>query len=441
MAIAQVADLGAASNKVAGSSLSMSPASTVPVGAVVVLWSAFDNIGGGYGQITDSKGNRWMGFGFLAHGSVGAGFMAVCRVKTQIETTDTITHTWSHALNVAKAISCQQFSVDGAMRWCVIHDCAHLTNLAADPGAIAVTCPRSQEWLMLHLLQAEAPSTDAYTWDTDYTQITAAGTTGGLADSNMTVLGGYRIASLGSDTVDVTSDTANRDYNQTLTALEEVPYYSGFPTTPIIDTFNRADENPVDGGIWSTGSCVPANAQKLKIVSNVVAETGGAGVKGGQFVLATVVGPNSEVYATMTTRPTDNNGSLAVGMFYDCGNTSTLSGLCGDWTRITSGDLDSLILDRTGFNGGAASSEQFRVFLDTAAGNKLGVQARSAVAHWWVDVGSGWEWVAATESGIPIATAKLGLTLRGTVVRGDDFGGGDIPGANVHLLPLLHVGT
>lgn len=438
MAITPVADLGAASNKVAGSSLSMSPASTVPVGAVVVLWSAFDNIGGGYGQITDSKGNRWTGFGFLAHGSVGAGFMAVTRVTTQIETTDTITHTWSHALNVAKAISCQQFAIDGAMRWCVIHNCGHVTSLGADPGAISVNCPRTQEWLMLHLLQAEAPSTDAYTWDADYTQITPAGTTGGAADTNMTVLGGYRIASLATDTVDVTSDTANRDYNQTLTAIEEVPYYPGFPTTPLIDTFTRANESPLDGGVWSTGACVPSTGNKLQLVSNVAAAIG---TGGGQFVLATLAGPNSEVYATMPTAPTDNGGSLSLGMFYDCGQNSTLSGICAEWRNLTSGDLDSILLDTASFNGGAAGSEQFRVFLDPANGRKLGLQTRGPVDYWWVDVGSGWEWVAATESGIPVQTAKAGLTLKGTIVRADDYGGGDIPGANVHLLPILGVGA
>lgn len=74
--------------------------------------------------------------------------------------------------------------------------------------------------LFLHVLGAEGANTDAYTWDADYTQFDGNGTTGAGAASNIHVRGGFRIANLATDTVDVTSTTGDRDYAQVMAILK-----------------------------------------------------------------------------------------------------------------------------------------------------------------------------------------------------------------------------
>lgn len=97
-----------------------------------------------------------------------------------------------------------------------------LANDGADPGAITLGSLPSRAYLWVWALAGEGPNTDAYTFDADYTTITGAGTTGGGAASNMHVRMGYRLFTGTTDTVDVTSTTADRDYAQALAALYEV---------------------------------------------------------------------------------------------------------------------------------------------------------------------------------------------------------------------------
>lgn len=407
----------------------------------MVVWSSFDALGSGFGRVTDSKGNTYTLIGNLAHGSVGAGLIAISQLDTQLETTDTITHTWTSGSNVAKGISAWEYSLGAGKRWAQISFTSFAT-LAADPGAITLGSLPSREWLMLHLLAAEAPSTDAYTWDADYTQIVAAGTTGGVADTNMTTLGGFRIATLTTDTVDVTSTTADRDYIQVLVAIEETTPYGSFPLTPIVDDFNRANEDPMDDGQWSTATCIPGGGRKLRVVSNqsAISAIGGGGGPSGQWQLSQVAGPNSEVYVTMAVGPSVNLDALGVLIGVNCGNDSTLSGRQAYWQKNTT-EGDYIYFARAGFGGGP--SADLRCWLVPAAGSKLGLQIKGDFLHLWVDTGSGWVWRACKDFQGETLTALPGLQMVGSVIRAEDFGCGDIPPEvpDLHLLPLLHVGT
>ena len=102
---------------------------------------------------------------------------------------------------------------------------ASLATAGADPGAITLGSLSSSEYLWIWGLAAEGPDTDAYTLDADYTTMLngagARGTTGGGAASNMHVRGASRIFTGTTDTVDVTSTTADRDYAQVLIAFKE----------------------------------------------------------------------------------------------------------------------------------------------------------------------------------------------------------------------------
>jgi hypothetical protein len=68
-----------------------------------------------------------------------------------------------------------------------------------------------------------------------------------------------------------------------------------FPTTPILDTGTRADENPLsDGGSWSTGVMVTGNTSVFRLVGNNFATIDT--IEDSQYWSAATFGPDSEVY-------------------------------------------------------------------------------------------------------------------------------------------------
>ncbi len=72
-----------------------------------------------------------------------------------------------------------------------------------------------------------------------------------------------------------------------------------FPTTGLLDQFNRADENPLANGNW-TGPFV-TTAQQMKIVTNVAALAATSFNLNGSIWNTSTFGPNSECYFTLTT--------------------------------------------------------------------------------------------------------------------------------------------
>jgi len=437
----------------------MSPTSTVVVGNLLVVWVAWDsahnpaapqgNLNGRL-AIADSKNNIWSTLACDTDGGTNIYSMAglfVTRVRTEILTTDTITFTHQTSL-VAKGMSAHEFSMDSTMRWATTDNGpVVVTSRAIDPPAITIGGLDSQAYLFLHTLGAEGPNTDTYTWDADYTQIAQAGTSGGVDDTNITVNGGYRVATLTTDTVDVTSLTADRDYTQVYVALCEVPYEAGFPSAPVLDAFNRADENPLDNLTWNTGTCTPSfnNTRKLRIVSQVVASSDGVN-GGGQWWLANIPTNNAEVFCSMPTAPTTFNLGFSIVLHGSgCGPLATRNGYEAGW-RKREDPSQAVVADNIllGGAGNVSNVEPFvRIWRPITAGNKLGIQRRTKVNNCWIDEGSGWEWAGAIyfNTGSQVfSSGLLGLQAYDPVTRLDNFGGGSSPPLS-HLLPILHVGA
>lgn len=434
MAFASVGSIGSNSAKALGTTLSITLGAAVPAGDLIVVWVCWDTGSTIWPVPTDSKGNLYTMGGWVAHGSVNATSLYYCRVQTALASGDTITMTGSNL--TAKAMSAERFTCDASKRIARNQESATLTTLAADPGAISVGSMTSQEYLMLHALGAEAPSTDAYTWDADYTQIAAAGTTGGAADTNITILGGYRIATLTGDNVDVTSDTANRDYNQILIALCEVPAYTGFPHTPILDDFNRANEAILDGGIWVASGCTGGpGGNFLSLTSLRAVSTSG---NRGSWILNAALTANEEAYVTMATAPAASGQAVEVQIDgTGCGNDSTRGVISAIYRFAASGTVPSW----PGFGLTNGSLTHCWVSRTPVNGDKVGIEQRGAVSYGWLDRGSGWECVCAAYLNGVSAGRKLGLSMYGgSAPKALNFGGGDIP-SNLHLLPILGVGA
>jgi len=450
VSFASVGTLGTGSTKAAGRTVAMTVGAAVPVGDLVVVWVAWDAHGPAGGSTSgngtpregcsDSKGNIYTQLGGHEDSSTANPAFAVfvSQLRVALAIGDTITAANSSAVPVAKGITAWQFTCGG--RW------AHndrgtnrVTTLGADPASISYPgALDSQEYLNIHCLAAKGPSTDAYTWDTDYTQVGTAGTTGGVDTSNCTVTGGFRIATLTGDTVDVTSDTADRNYLQGLYALCEVTLPT-FPLTPVLDTFNRADENPLDNGTWDASACCALTTTHCRLVSNQAAGVGGS------WWGTSLAAGDGEVYCTVPVK-SGTAGVEGPGLALNasgCSQTSTRTGYGCEWETAATSDRDQINVGQLGNATGIAGGLVLYVFIPAVNGDKIGLCKVNQTMHTFVDVGSGWEPACAIYwQQFSLNSGEIGLTSGETNARMDDFGGGTRPAiVTNHLLPILGVGA
>lgn len=441
MAITSIGSLCSGSNKSSGTTqLSLTPGRNVAAGRLLVAYIAWDSVfsvfqpndGEFSVYVTDSADNHWCNIGagtdqqaFFNSGAIV--ILAATQLRNALTTSDTITaNGFFLGTLIAKAMSIEEFDLGTGMRWCRsgVEWSTVITN-NADPGSVTHTPNRTREWLYVHALGNEGPSTDSFTWDADYTEITSAGTTGGGDDSNITILGGYRITTLSSDTVDVTNDTSStRDCTQTMCAITAIEPTPDFPTTPILDDFNRANEFPMDGGLWNTTDTAFGSAQ-LTLDSNQA--RGGGGSFFDQFMEACV-----EVYATFS----DVSGWA--NLHVHAGGNASLANMVGEgsaaWEVSIFGNtgLDAIVFSNSSGNQGAPVSGSLWAFILAVDGHKWGIQrtldpqfSTDYVNHLWVDVGSGWEEVAALYHVAPTFNdGNLALGILDSGGRVDDFGGG-----------------
>lgn len=279
MAITHIGNIGTAQNKSSSSTITITTTADAFAGDLIIVWSAWDNNNAATTEGPNSNryagsdsvgGNTWRcvaGGESSGANARSAGGLTMCVLTNNLPSGSTITITYATA-RTAKAATAERFTIDGT-HVTIFPQKEIVLNNAADPGDITIARLDplvSREIMLVHLLSAEGPDTDTYTWDSDYTQITGTGTTGDTADTNQQIRGGFRIATgLTTDTVSITSDTADRDYCQLLVCLvessgdlvlPEVADSVGFQhlglvgwsdATPPVDSAS----NPLSGTTWT----------------------------------------------------------------------------------------------------------------------------------------------------------------------------------------------
>ncbi len=481
MAFVALGNRGTASSKTAAavaggsqSSLSMSPNQEIPRDRLVVVFAAQDSyspVGGNEGSPSftaacyDTAGNVYT---TIAGGTDGqSNIYSQCqvyisRIRFPITVSDTITvyaKVQTFGQTAPRAMSVEEFSLDGDKVMALVDQQDYkVTNRAADPGAVNITGLQSgREYLFLHALAAEGPNTDAYTWDSDYTQISGDGTTGGADDSNIHLRGGYRIATRTSDTIDVTSTTADRDYTQEAHVLTEIPLVpnTSFPTnTTILDDFNRADEDPVNGGLWDTGSCSPrvsaGSTRHCRITSNQLrASSATANVGGSWYIDPTGtwgqmhVCEGFDLFATIAVSQAFMLTMRGIG----CAESTNTNGLSMQYIGPpTSGEILAahLVFGSMSNNGSSIDNPRGRSWQTLPNGSRVGMSvvrvndspSSEQYIYYWLDTndGNGFRLIHAVHargnlSGSNGATAiKVGVAINNSVTRIDDIGGGPTSG-------------
>lgn len=251
MAFTHVASLGTGTTTGAASiQVTVGGAINVPVEDVVVVMVAWDNGGTTDAEttqlsVTDSQGNTYTRAVELTNGqgSLNAGVTSgifFSKITTALVIAiDSIT---VNSTNNAKgAVTINQFtgfagddaSVGGKQ-----------TNFddsgtAGNPNAMTLNVANA-DWVWLHVLGSEGPDGDVYTYSTNYTNVVATGTTGGVAAGNISVRGEWRILTAASGTVDMGPPASTRDLAQGYVSL-------GFPA---------AAAGPPAGGLLLLGAGV-----------------------------------------------------------------------------------------------------------------------------------------------------------------------------------------
>lgn len=454
---ASVGSLGSANEYDFGkNTLELSPSSDVDAGDLVVVWATWTShyfFGPNGEQIaelscTDDAGNLYLQ---LASSYVNEAYVAlfVSQLRNDLLTTNTIT--LKHFGPGAKAASLEQFTLTPGKRWGFDLEKSVFTGIAvADPQSLTISGLESaREYLLLHCLGAQGPNTDAYTWDSDYTQIAGDGTSTGAPSGggppsleDVHVRGGFRIVTgITSDTVDVTSTGTDRDNDQCLVALTPLEVdedFPDFPNTPILDDFNRANEDPLDAGIWQTTGDQPGfGTAKNRVVSNRAAMSSTGTGSGSQYLL-------EQFDTDEDAGEYENYGTLAVAhdlvLYFGGGSGQSVTvGATGVAYRDTgqrafnaaSVAMGLVYIGDDGFTGEAPGGLGGLVWGPAADGTKIGIQQLTIdtwTQHLWIDDGGGWEWVCgvlrSTLSAF-INEGQFGIGMEGnTATRLDDLGGG-----------------
>jgi hypothetical protein len=223
-----IADRGTAQNKTSGNTLTLTPTATLAAGRVAVVRASSDNDSSATGDgessrhtVSDSAGNSWTKIREHTFGGGGAGAgvthsLWYSVLGTQLTTSSTVTLTLGSAVT-AKAMALSEFSVAEGL---TVSLTAQNGNQGTGTNNVTVSLSSltEQEYLFLGSVGTEGPNGDTFTQDSDYQSLASIGTTGGGGATNVSLRGGYRIATLTGDTYNPTLGTS-RDWVAILGAL------------------------------------------------------------------------------------------------------------------------------------------------------------------------------------------------------------------------------
>jgi len=205
-----------------------------------------------------------------------------------------------------------------------------------------------------------------------------------------------------------------------------------FPTTAVLDSFDRADEGPPPSASW-TSTGIATAAPHLAVISNLVRSNGSAhdGVYGTSF------GPNCEVYVTVTTWAANTRTVRIYTRLAEEGNT-TVDGYQASFQRddTSTGGFISLhrVDNNTATQLGATVTDTGGVY---AGGEKCGLASTGDTHEVWFNRGSWVSQMSRTDAAYAGA-GHLGLRFGFTDMRGDDFGGGGVEVAAQVPITVLH---
>ncbi len=185
-----------------------------------------------------------------------------------------------------------------------------------------------------------------------------------------------------------------------------------FPTTPILDDFNRGT------GLGANWTQSPIAANPLAISSNQAASS--LNDYGTDYWNPTQFSGDVEGYFTIPTISTNNNDETTIDIMTD--TSANVDGYQFDLLTQTAGTdhLDLYRMDNGVFTQLGSSGLQ-----EVSAGDAIGGARISGFVQFWYKAAAG-AWAMSFQQADSTYTgpANIGITIRRSVTRVDDFGGG-----------------
>lgn len=180
-------------------------------------------------------------------------------------------------------------------------------------------------------------------------------------------------------------------------------FAAAFPSTPVLDTFNRSDEGPPPSANWTDG------AEGMQVLSNQIAVIADA-TANASFWTAAAFGPDVEGYIT-------SNANPVTVLFVDVGVNGYAVSLDFSGNEATVLRFDA-----------AVPTTLLTVAVTLGAGDAIGLRRLGSIVELWHKPAAG-SWTClggAYDITYPSLTGNIGLLATDAAWRGDDFGGGDV---------------
>lgn len=203
-----------------------------------------------------------------------------------------------------------------------------------------------------------------------------------------------------------------------------------FPTTPILDTGVRANENPAVGWVDGPDGLVYGT---IEIFSNTIHSPAG---DAWSYWNAADTGADCECYATVTTKP--SNGQL-LELFVRM--TPIGASVDGYYVEVApAAGTDVISLWR--MDNGVGTTQLGAAFnQEVSNGDGLGISAiGSSISAYYRSGAGSWTLLGSRTDATYSAGGKVGVYFSDTSVAITDFGGGTVANANTRLLAATGVG-
>jgi hypothetical protein len=185
-----------------------------------------------------------------------------------------------------------------------------------------------------------------------------------------------------------------------------------FPTTAVLDDFNRANTGPPPSANWSTDIAALSDGG-YKVVSNQLIESATGPTQWSQWWNATAFGNDQECYFTY-----GSGGVSQVELWIRMNNVGT-GGLTGYAVHV---DATTFYLYR--WNAGSSTTLTSAITHGLAAGSKLGLRMVGSLLQLFTDNGSGWQLRDQVVDATYATGSRIGLLTQNSARTFDDYGGG-----------------
>ncbi len=192
-----------------------------------------------------------------------------------------------------------------------------------------------------------------------------------------------------------------------------------FPTTNILDNFNRSDADPLDGS-WTTPISIVGIVGQAHLLSNTI-----TGRAANAFWNASQPGPDVEAYITISTLPATGAGPVYVYGRMTTADASS-DGYSADF-RIAGGSVHTTRLLR--LLDGDGTELASRTDITWSNGDSLGLEIIGTTIKLYRKSSGVWtELLSATDSTYQ-AAGYIGFGMADENAVLDDFGGGNVGSA------------